>query len=148
MIRKFQIEVSCRDGAEFAQQAAELAEALTVINMWELSTDQDGIPCCLSCGGVRYEEPTHCDDTYTCQRVRDIRGVYKHQQATCFDLACERAARLRLDGHTAQVIITHDGPLARNFHAYVESDNGDQDPAAELQAMTIGGCGCAKEGEQ
>lgn len=147
MIRRLQIELQCYDSMQFAQQVAELAEALTVINMWELSTDQDRLPCCLKCGRVRYEQPTHCDSTNTCQRVRDARGVYREQMGTCLDLACERAARLRLEGHAAHVVIQFDDLAATDFHAFVESSVGDQDPAHELQELhETEQCGCLAHG--
>ena len=144
MIRKLQVELQCYDSVQFAQQVAELAEALTVINMWELTTDRDRLPCCLKCGRVRYEPPTHCDASSTCQHVRDVRGVYREQVGTCLDLACERAARLRLEGHDAHVVILFDDPAATDFHAFVESSLGEQDPANELQeAQEHEQCGCA-----
>lgn len=149
MIRKVQIELQCFDGLEFAQQVAELAEALTAVNMWEISTDEKSLPCCLKCGQVQYEQPMHCDDTSTCQRIRDARGIYRARLGTCLDLACERAARLRLAGHRAHVVITHDGPMTRDFHAYVESDIGDQDPSEELQAQnTPESCGCGNHASE
>lgn len=143
MIRRMQFELHCTDSVQFAQQIAELAESLTVVNMWELANDGDRLPCCLQCGQVRYEPPTHCDATQACQLVRDARGIYKQRAGTCLDLACERAARLRLAGHDAHVVISFAGATATDFHAYVESSAGNQDPAAELQALGNEHlCGC------
>ena len=37
--------------------------------------------------------------------VLDARGIYATKRGTCFDLACERAARLRLRGVDATVVV-------------------------------------------
>lgn len=77
------------------------------------------------------------DTVDSCQALLDVRGIYKHKRGTCFDLACERAARLRLAGKEATVVIeqrTYGGkPLPGQFHAVVRTEEGIQDPAAELQ---------------
>ncbi|MCR9165542.1 MAG: hypothetical protein ACE37F_00815 [Nannocystaceae bacterium] len=74
---------------------------------------------------------------HSCQALLDARGIYTHKRGTCFDLACERAARLRLAGKDATVVIqqrTYGGePLPGQFHAVVRTAEGIQDPAAELQ---------------
>ena len=74
---------------------------------------------------------------HSCQALLDVRGIYKHKRGTCFDLACERAARLRIAGEDATVVIeqrTYGGqPLPGQFHAVVRTPSGTQDPAAELQ---------------
>ena len=41
MRRSIEIQLRCHDDAQFGQQCAELAEALTLINLWELRHDGD-----------------------------------------------------------------------------------------------------------
>ena len=77
------------------------------------------------------------DTVHSCQALLDARGIYNHKRGTCLDLSCERAARLRLAGKDATVVIqqrTYGGePLPGQFHAVVRTADGIQDPAAELQ---------------
>ncbi|MCH9682859.1 MAG: hypothetical protein K0V04_15590 [Deltaproteobacteria bacterium] len=154
MQRSIEIQLQCGDDAQFGQQCAELAEALTLVNLWELRADGDALPCCLGCGGVRYQPPQPCGSPYPCQTILDARGIYATQRGTCFDLACERAARLRLRGVGATVVVIprlgDDGrPLSGQYHAYVETPDGVQDPARELQdrpGRCAGSCGCEGHG--
>lgn len=161
MRRSIEVQLRCRDDAQFGQQCAELAEALTLINMWELREDGDALPCCLGCGGVRYQPPQpcgppmtggHCTPAprpYPCQTILDARGIYATKRGTCFDLACERAARLRLRGTDATVVVIPrvEGGRAMpgQYHAYVETPYGHEDPSYELQqnpGRCAGSCGC------
>lgn len=162
------------DDPLFGRACAELAEGLTAINMVQLSTTP-GLPCCLGCGGVRYTPPVICEaepvttttrrpaavgfrsapprrpppPSQSCQRLLDARGLYRERQGTCFDLACERAARLRLARMSATVVVEqrhYSGrPLPGQFHAYVQTPQGAQDPSRELQerpGQCVGICGC------
>ena len=145
MLRSLEVKLRCYDDTEFAQLVAELAEAQTLINMWQLERDGDALPCCLGCGGVQYEPPQPCGPVqacpsvrdYPCQSLLDARGIYMSKRGTCLDLACERAARLRLKGLEATVVVVfryHAGRrLPGQYHAYVETPNGPQDPSYELQ---------------
>ena len=156
MRRSIEMQLRCNDDAEFGQQCAELAEALTLINLWELRQDGDHLPCCLGCGGVRYQPPQPCavpsqaaPRPSPCQTILDIRGVYATKRGTCLDLACERAARLRLKGIDATVVVIprlEDGrSLPGQYHAYVETPYGHEDPSFELQnapGRCAGSCGC------
>lgn len=160
MKRSIEVQLRCRDDAQFGQQCAELAEALTLINLWELRQDGDALPCCLGCGGVRYQPPQPCGPKadascaamprpYPCQRILDARGIYATRRGTCLDLACERAARLRLGGIDATVVViprVEDGrALPGQYHAYVETPYGPQDPSVELvdnPGRCAGACGC------
>lgn len=157
MLRSIEIQLRCYDDPEFGQQVAELAEALTQINLWQLQRDGDALPCCLGCGGVQYQPPQPCGPAetcptardYPCQSLLDARGIYEHKRGTCLDLACERAARLRLKGGHATVVVVprlhHGRPLPGQFHAYVETPDGPQDPSYELQhnpGTCAGACGC------
>lgn len=164
MKRSIEVQLRCRDDAQFGQQCAELAEALTLINLWELEQDGDTLPCCLACGGVRYQPPQPCGIVttmggrsaavprpYPCQTILDARGIYATQRGTCFDLACERAARLRLQGVDATVVViprVEDGKaLPGQYHAYVETPDGSQDPSAELldnPDRCSGSCDCGR----
>lgn len=208
MRRKIQIGLTFDDDAQFAQQVAELAEALVQINVWELQHDGERLPCCLECGGVRYVPPQACDLPTVgqltsaepirskkgrpsrlrkygnkrvrvpmvvrddpCQSILDARGVYATRRGTCLDLACERAARRRIEGVPAVVVVeqrTELGqPLLGQFHAVVETPDGIEDPSAELQGARRGsfsgepyvdrraipvpprsGCGCEQKGTQ
>jgi hypothetical protein len=162
MRRSIEMQLRCKDDAQFGQQCAELAEALTLINMWELREDGDALPCCLGCGGVRYQPPQPCGPAadsggrcgvaprpYPCQMILDARGIYSTKRGTCFDLACERAARLRLRGVDATVVViprVENGQVAPGqYHAYVETPYGHEDPAFELQnnpGRCAGSCDC------
>ena len=145
MRRSIEVQLRCHDDAEFAQLVTELGEALTLINMWQLQRDGEALPCCLGCGGVQYEPPQLCGPVggwaiardYPCQLLFDVRGIYRRKRGTCLDLACERAARLRLKGLEATVAVVfryHAGRrLPGQYHAYVETPNGPQDPSYELQ---------------
>lgn len=163
MRRSIEVQLRCGDDSQFGQQCAELAEALTLINMWELRQDGDRLPCCLGCGGVRYQPPQPCgapgvgwalDDgrrPYPCQMVLDVRGIYRTKRGTCFDLACERAARLRLRDIDATVVVVprfeHGQRLYGQYHAYVETPHGVEDPSYELQqhpGRCAGSCGCGR----
>ena len=153
-----EIQLRCGSDAQFGQQCAELAEALTLINTWELQQDGDRLPCCLGCGGVRYQPPQSCGvggfvgqppRPYPCQTILDARGIYTLKRGTCLDLSCERAARLRLRGIEATVVIVpqleQGRPLNGQYHAYVETPHGIQDPSYELQhrpGQCAGSCGC------
>lgn len=153
MRRDMTLQLQCANDAQFGQQVAELAEALVAINIWEIRHDEK-MPCCLECGGVQYEPPQSCGilrGQVACQAIRDARGIYQAKRGTCLDLACERAARLRLSGVDAKVIVEqrrHYGTLVRGqYHAYVETPAGTEDPAAQLQAKHAGGhegCGCVE----
>ncbi len=161
MRRSIEIQLRCRDDAQFGQQCAELAEALTLINLWELRQDGDALPCCLGCGGVRYQPPQPCGGEtgacattrpYPCQTIRDARGIYAAKRGTCFDLSCERAARLRLRGVDATVVVIPQveggRALPGQYHAYVETPQGPEDPSAELQerpGQCAGSCGCGHD---
>lgn len=96
--------------------------------------------------------PATVGTVHSCQALLDVRGIYAHKRGTCFDLACERAARLRLAGKTATVVIqqrTYGGqPLPGQFHAVVQTADGTQDPAAELQQHPgqCSGQACSCEG--
>ena len=167
MRRSIEVQLRCRDDAQFGQQCAELAEALTLINLWELRQDGDSLPCCLGCGGVQYEPPQPCGASscaggrcatvprsYPCQRILDARGIYATRRGTCFDLACERAARLRMKGLEATVVVVpqvEDGQaVPGQYHAYVETPYGIEDPALELQqnpGQCAGACGCGRTHE-
>ena len=163
--RDFRIRLRMNDDTEFGQQAAEVAEALTVINMWELLTYGDQLPCCLGCGNVRYVEPKGCvtEDCSTnrvirtngrvaCQLLLDARGLYEKQQGTCMELACERAARLRLGGEDARVVVVprenyYGKRMLGQYHAYVAVYEGGrevrtEDPAQELIEGAHGECNC------
>lgn len=170
MRRSLEFQLRCRDDAQFGQQCAELAEALTLINLWELRQDGDRLPCCLGCGGVRYQAPQPCGFSnggarevcattrpYPCQSLLDARGIYATRRGTCFDLACERAARLRLQGVTATVVVVprleRGRPLPGQYHAYVETPDGPQDPSQELQdhpgrCAGAGACNCTNHTTQ
>ena len=125
-----------------------------MINCLHIQADPN-LPCCLKCGEVQYEPPQLCHYTRNmpprptgsnCQRIRDCRGIYRHRRGTCLDLACERAARLRLAGHLEAVVVIEVNEQAKgDFHAYVETANGPQDPAAELQNFRVG---CLCDGEE
>ncbi|MCA9652547.1 MAG: hypothetical protein KC501_21705 [Myxococcales bacterium] len=161
MRRSIEIQLRCHDDAQFGQQCAELAEALTLINLWELRHDGDSLPCCLGCGGVQYQPPQPCGSPtgrcaapprpHPCQTILDARGIYETQRGTCFDLACERAARLRLRGTPATVVVI---PLVEGghavpgqYHAYVETPDGIEDPSLELRTnpgRCAGSCGCGR----
>lgn len=96
--------------------------------------------------------PASIGTAHSCQALLDVRGIYTHKRGTCFDLACERAARLRFAGKTATVVIqqrTYGGqPLPGQFHAVVQTAEGIQDPAAELQLHPgqCSGQACSCEG--
>ena len=162
MRRSIEIQLRCRDDDQFGQQCAELAEALTLINLWELKADGDRLPCCLGCGGVRYQPPQPCSTPtgrcapqprpYPCQTILDARGIYETQRGTCFDLACERAARLRLKGTDATVVVVprlEDGHrIPGQYHAFVETPHGTEDPSLELRqnpGRSAGSCGCGHD---
>ena len=128
--REIRLEVNCEHDDDFAQQIAQLAEAFVMINTLQMMADPE-LPCCLSCGDVRYEPPQPCGSPpyrrvlqpkrtqSSCQRIRDCRGIYRNKRGTCLDLACERAARLRLAGQEATVAIEFDDESKGQFHAYV-----------------------------
>lgn len=166
MRRSIEIQLRCRDDAQFGQQCAELAEALTLINLWELQQDGDALPCCLGCGEVRYQPPQPCGPPassgrcatsprpYPCQTILDARGIYETKRGTCFDLACERAARLRMKGVPATVVVTPRTEAGRRvpgqYHAVVETPHGLEDPSLEIQlhpGRCAGSCGCGHDHE-
>lgn len=158
--RDLRFHTSSRDDAEFAQNAAWLVEGQIRMNMYEIEADGDDMPCCPACGGVKYVEPQLCKDCdpvkHPCQDVYDVRTMMEKGQATCYDLAAERAARLRLKGLDAHVVIdqrvdAYDRPMPGAFHAYVEvlDDGSTEDPAEELRlnpGVCAGGRACDCDG--
>ena len=164
-LRSIEIQLLCEDDEQFAQQCAEIAEALVQINVWEIRHDGDRLPCCLGCGEIEYEPPQPCGSTpgscnirpraTPCQTIRDARGIYAAKRGTCFDLACERAARCRLEGIEATAVIVQrldrGRPIPGQFHAYVETPDGVEDPALELSenpGECGGSCSCGDDGHE
>ena len=166
-MRQMQFSLDLDDDHMFGPACAELAEALVRINMLEISNtpslpcclgcggvrytlpvvcDSSPTPkasapprvATVGFGPLRKRAaPAASLRAHSCQSLLDARGIYAHKRGTCFDLACERAARLRLAGKAATVDIeqrTYAGhPLHGQFHAVVRTAHGVQDPAAELQ---------------
>lgn len=161
--RDLRFHTMSRDDVEFAQTAAWMIEGMIRTNMMEILEDGEDLPCCPACGGVRYVEPQMCRDCdvvkHPCQDVYDVRTMMKKKKATCYDLAAERAARLRLKGYDAHVVIeqrtnAYDQPIAGAFHAvvHVNDDGSVEDPAEELRQQPgkcAGGrsCNCGGHGD-
>jgi len=150
--RDFRLHMLCDTDADFAQQTADFCEALVRINMLEIELYGHDLPCCLACGGVEYVPPPGCPTGDACQQVYDALMIYVIKEATCLDIACEVAARLRLRGERASVYIVHqldayDRPVAGKFHAAVlRADGSTSDPAEDLRqypGVCLGElCGC------
>lgn len=166
-MRQMMFSLDLDDDLLFGPACAELAEALVQINMIEIANTPDLPCCLgcggvrytlpVLCPGTPKDtapprpvsiatvgfgprpkrEPTPALRVDSCQSLLDARGIYALKRGTCFDLACERAARLRLAGTAATVDIqqrTYGGhPIRGQFHAVVRTPSGIQDPAAELQ---------------
>ena len=165
MQRDLRFHFRCGDDAEFRQQVAEFAEALTRVNTLELLKYGEDLPCCLTCGSVRYIPPPSCGTDRPCQEVYDALNIYQRKRGTCFDLAAERAARHRVEAIEAGAefpaegvawVVVQDqvqespyGPefdevIPGHYHAFVERADGEvEDPSEELQSQPAGAsCGC------
>ncbi len=163
LLRDLRFHFRCGDDAEFRQQVAEFAEALTRVNTLELLKYGEGLACCLSCGGVRYIPPPSCGTDRPCQEVYDVLNLYARKRGTCFDLAAERAARHRVEAieagaefpaEAAAWVVVEDqvqqSPYGDEFnevvpgryHAFVErADGAVEDPSEELQGK-VGADAC------
>lgn len=150
--RDLRFHTASYDDEEYARIAAWMVEGEVRTNMYEIEADGAEMPCCPAAGGVRYIQPQLCKDcdsaTHPCQDVYDVRTMMVQRKATCYDLSAERAARLRLEGYDAQVVVdirldAYDRPMPGAFHAYVEilDDGSTQDPAEELR-LHPGVCMC------
>jgi len=118
-----------------------LAEALTAINMEWMALHPDA-PCCLACGGVRYEQPRLCGTPVVCQLVEAAPVILARRRATCLGIACYTAAKRRLAGTACEVqcLPLQDDRgrvIPQAWHALVvDADGTVHDPTAELEAET------------
>lgn len=115
-----------------------LAEALTAINIgWMLEHPE--APCCLACGGVRYEPPRLCGTPVVCQLVEAAPIILARRRATCLGIACYTAAKRRIAGTPCRVacaplVDDRGNAIPQSWHALVvDADGTVHDPTAELE---------------
>lgn len=129
--------VDTRDAERLALE--HLAEAMVRINVDWFRVHPDA-PCCLSCGGVEYEDPRLCGVGVICQSVETAPALLARRRGTCLSLAAYAAAKARLKGHACAVAVAplldqRDRPIPQAWHAVVVYRDGSiQDPTNDLLA--------------